>query len=100
MCNLLIAKLVRDRAACIVIFYTSNSPNAPAPLAWTTRSGILSRLRCDKRSMSWKSLRSSILDAVGEYSGFFAGHPFDVVKTAAFFRCSLSLVPPLGALML
>lgn len=38
---------------------TSNSPNAPALWAWTTCSDILSRFRCEKGSISWKSLRSN-----------------------------------------
>ena len=45
--------LVRDEMS----FVTSNSPQAPTARAWTTRSGILSREKWARVSMSWVSCK-------------------------------------------
>ena len=61
---------------------TSKYPNAPEPLACTTRSGILSLSKCAMWSMSAKSCSTmgpclpAVVDAVSESMG----DPLDVVN--------------------
>lgn len=60
---------------------TSNSPYAPAPFAWTTRSGIRSRSKWASRSIKWKSWSKSgpFCPTRCEDSGSCTGHPLEVV---------------------